>query len=210
MRSLFTFGVSVIIFLFIDCNQKPSFNKIETTLLSRPFMVNYSATGSGLADISLSGFLSFTLDSSMVFNAIYTFTGRNIAVSPNSKADIISLNSTEIDALYSRPPALKEAVVLGLTRMGIMHNLARISYNQLPERKIGNIKEWLTVERLIYHNDNSMSFNVMANGQNSASAKLWIDETGLPLKRKQTVCFPQGKLRVIETFSLNYNQFFNG
>jgi len=41
------------------------------------------------------------------------------------------------------PPEVREALVIGLTRMGILHNLARLVAGVPPDRASGGVRDWV-------------------------------------------------------------------
>jgi hypothetical protein len=43
------------------------------------------------------------------------------------------------------PAGLTEALVLGFTRMGILHNLARLTRGAAPDHADGGVREWVEV-----------------------------------------------------------------
>lgn len=108
------------------------------------------------------------------------------------------------------PEHLREAVVLGFTRMGILHNLALLSAGQPPDHAAEGVGDWLVVGD--FHADSTTPrpegevaasvFDLQVAGQPAAEdVTLWIDAEGRPVVRYQTVDFPQGQMRVTETYS---------
>jgi hypothetical protein len=107
-------------------------------------------------------------------------------------------------------PALVEALIIGFTRMGILHNLARLSFGASPEGAAGGIREWIEVgdfrlggkEELTGGMAIPVSFSIFTNGQRSSEATLWIsDKSGLPVLRSQTVQFSDGPMHVTEKYA---------
>lgn len=105
------------------------------------------------------------------------------------------------------------AVLLGLTRMGLLHNLARVSALAGVEHAQGGIEQWVRLDAFRpttfaqggeLAGTMSFGFDVVVAGNAAASARLWIDPgTGLPRRRQQTVRFAQGEMTVVE----NYTRF---
>jgi hypothetical protein len=109
------------------------------------------------------------------------------------------------------PPAskLREAIALGLSRMGLLHNLALLSNDEPMEKTEGGVAEW--VKALAPRDGASdtvngeacrrVDFSVEVEGKVRGEASMCIaDATGLPLQRTQTVHFPAGDMTVSETF----------
>jgi hypothetical protein len=109
----------------------------------------------------------------------------------------------------TRPAALQEALVLGLTRMGLMHNVARLTGSGLPDHAHGGLRTWLeTKEHALGASGEhegrparAISFAIFVEGKRSAEATLWLDpETLRPLERKTVVHFEQGDMHVLERY----------
>ena len=98
--------------------------------------------------------------------------------------------------------------MIGLTRMGILHNLALMTAGQAPDHGEGGVREWVTVSDFkggkVTDDSREVwvrSFQITVAGAPSGSAALWIDAaTGDPLRRSQTVQFETGEMKVIEEY----------
>jgi hypothetical protein len=107
------------------------------------------------------------------------------------------------------PPALREGLLIGFVRMGLLHNLAMLSGGSPPDRTDGTVREWVQYSDVTLGPEESVAgvparrfnFTVVVNGQPSAVAELWVDaKTGLPIRRVQVVSFPEGAMRVLEQY----------
>jgi hypothetical protein len=98
-----------------------------------------------------------------------------------------------------RPAALIEAMVLGLTRQGLLHNLAMATGGHPPERADGGIDEWIQVSGET--NGPPLEFDIHVQGQRVGHATLSLDEAGRPTERRQTVEFPEGQMHVVERYT---------
>ena len=99
-----------------------------------------------------------------------------------------------------RPAKLVEAVVLGLLRQGVLHNLAMATNGQPPSFGDGGFDEWMrTIEHR--YGDGPLEFDIEIEGHNIAQASLQLNADGLPIERKQTVEFPEGQMRVVERYT---------
>jgi hypothetical protein len=108
------------------------------------------------------------------------------------------------------PTELREALVLGMTRMGILHNLARLAGALPPDHADGGAAGWLTYEAARWGEETEidgqparpLDFTVLVDGAPVAEARLWLrTDDGLPVRREQTVRFPQGDMVVVETYA---------
>lgn len=105
------------------------------------------------------------------------------------------------------PPGLREALVIGLTRMGLLHNLARLVAGSPPERADGSVREWVQVREVAWEPPGAVGpaamglrFEIWVGGQPAGEATLWLDEGGRPVLREQVVRFPSGDMRVVERY----------
>lgn len=108
-------------------------------------------------------------------------------------------------------PESNRALLIGLTRMGLLHNLARLSSTLGPDHAQGGVERWITLDSfrpITYAQGGeleglmSFGFDLLVAGTPSASARLWLDPaTGLPRRRQQTVRFPQGEMTVVEDYT---------
>jgi len=109
----------------------------------------------------------------------------------------------------STPPALREAVVYGFLRMGLLHNLARLTAGAPPDHANGGVQEWVVVSDVQAGEPEDvdgvravpLSFEITVSGVPSASATLWLaEDTGLPVRRTQTVRFGSDTMGVVERY----------
>jgi len=103
------------------------------------------------------------------------------------------------------PPHLREALVIGLTRMGVLHNLARLTAGQPPDHADGGAPEWVVLDQFSWEKMEedgtaAMTFALAVEGQPSGTALLELGSDGLPLERRQTVEFPGGQMIVVERY----------
>ena len=106
-------------------------------------------------------------------------------------------------------PEFQKAILIGATRMGLLHNVAILTQNGAPDHQNGGVDTWVITngfrwagelqegERLL----RAVEFELEVAGTPSGSATLWLDaESWLPVKRTQTVNFPSGRMDVVETY----------
>jgi outer membrane lipoprotein-sorting protein len=107
------------------------------------------------------------------------------------------------------PTSLNEGILLGFTRMGILHNLALLSSVSSPDGTDGTIRDWVTVSNFAWGESGTLdgvaaealTFDLTVNGTPAAKVVLWLDqENGLPVQREQLVQFPDGEMRAIEVY----------
>ncbi len=96
---------------------------------------------------------------------------------------------------------LREGLVLGLLRMGLMHNLACLLMEHRLDGVDGSVRGWLSYHDLHQRSEAELFFGISVRGENCAHATLLLDAQGLPQRREQEVVFPAGHLLVHETYS---------
>lgn len=98
-------------------------------------------------------------------------------------------------------PGLRDAVLLGLTRMGLLHNVANLSQDLPPEHADGTLRDWLQVAKF-RRVKGGVAFSVLLDGKDVGPVTLLIDaRSKLPRKRTQVVHFPGADMNVTETYS---------
>ncbi len=119
------------------------------------------------------------------------------------------------------PAGLRSGILIGMSRMGLMHNIARLAANQPPERTDGTVFKWLEVGDAKFAKDHALDtpqagaelkhqdkklmvvfYKLAVDGsQNAANVELWIDtKSNLPAYRAITVHFPKGDMFVTEKY----------
>ena len=104
-----------------------------------------------------------------------------------------------------RPAGLAAALVVGLTRMGVLHNLAMLVGGAAPARAEGGVEDWVqTVDHRPLSpapaEGEAICFGLRVEGEPSGEATLWLDADGMPTRREQIVPFPEGEMRVVERY----------
>ncbi|MFT7616774.1 MAG: hypothetical protein ACI97A_000403 [Planctomycetota bacterium] len=101
------------------------------------------------------------------------------------------------------PLKLHQAFVIGLTRMGLLHNIAVSFSGRAPDHGLGDVKSWLTLSDVVGAPENHLSFDLSVGGKPSASCQLELSPLQglLPMVRHQEVVFSEtDKMQVIERY----------
>ncbi len=126
--------------------------------------------------------------------------GNNMTIFLDADAETMKGGSGQMGFESARAEALQEALAIGLTRMGILHNLAVLGSGKPPDRARGGVSSWVVVSNERF-DGKALAFDIAVGGQPAAVAKLWLDETtGLPVRREQTVSFPSGTMTAVEEY----------
>ncbi len=172
-----------------------------------PVRIAFDVTAEGAVAADLSGTLLLGDDGRARVEAAGSFAGEQIDVTLISNGDLMFWTGGE-DGVDT-PPRLREALGIGFTRMGILHNLARLVGGAPPDHADGGVREWVTVAET----DDRAMMEGTPDGATAASAFREITvagqpsgafalefEEGLPTVRRQRVEFPQGIMRVTERY----------
>jgi hypothetical protein len=177
-----------------------AFSALEERLLKAETVgLDFEVAAEGAFDASLRGALHIGPGDRMVLTASGTFGGKAVDVALRADGDELQIGGKTTP----RPPHLKEAVLIGLTRMGILHNLARLTGGREPDHASGGVRDWVTVGAFATPAGATpaLSFDIVVAGQAAGSASLEIDTTGRPVTRRQVVRFASNEMRVTERYS---------
>ncbi len=109
------------------------------------------------------------------------------------------------------PGKLNEGVLLGATRMGLLHNLAMLTQGAPPDRTDGTIRDWVKLSKFrlgpIENRGGlwlqSLEFSIAVSDEPAGDVTLWIDlSTRLPFRRTQSVQFGDQKMHVLEQYEV--------
>jgi hypothetical protein len=168
------------------------------------------ATGSVKA--RLSGTLQLVDVNALSIVAEGTFAGDPVRVELDSRQGDVNRSTSkgaEVSAHHDPPaPALTDAVAVGLTRMGLLHNLARLVTDQSVDHAQGGAGGWVKAVDIKEGGPDSsgneachrVDFVIEVNGARSGETNVCLsDVTALPLQRRVTVHFDSGDMSVVET-----------
>ncbi|CAM2068130.1 Nuclear transport factor 2 family protein [Sulfidibacter corallicola] len=138
------------------------------------------------------------------------FAGTDTALKLNSDGNTMTHANHAQEKKSATPAHLNQGMTIGFTRMGLLHNLAMLYSASPPDRTDGSAEEWVVVHRfeplervtLEGRPADKVAFSIQVGGKPSGKAALWIDrETGYPVRREQTVEFPNGAMNVVERYA---------
>jgi hypothetical protein len=164
--------------------------------------IAFETESEGAVASQLKGTLVWSRDGELRLSARGEFAGRPQTLEVRADATTLEVRvGGESRHSGPRPAKLAEAVVLGLLRQGVLHNLAMATAGQPPSFADGGFDGWMrTIEHRRASAD-TLEFDIEVEGQNIAHATLQLDADGLPRERRQTVEFPEGQMRVVERYT---------
>lgn len=158
----------------------------------------------------LRGTLAWSRDAEFRLDATGEFDGKPQQLELRADAETLEVRvAGELRHTGPRPSKLIEAVVLGLTRQGLLHNLAMAVGGLPPSLADGGFAEWMRVVEPqlgppeVFGSDEArpLEFQIEVEGQHVGHATLWLRDGDIPLERRQTVEFPEGQMKVVERYS---------
>lgn len=180
---------------------------------ARGVSATFDVVAKGSLTATMSGKLDLVEKNALALTAEGTFAGEQVRVELDSRSGDVSRSTTKGASMSGSrdppAPALTEAVTLGLVRMGVLHNLAKLAADQGVDRAQGGAGDWVkAVDVKPGVADTSggqpchrVDFSLEVAGQPAGQASVCLsDETSLPLHRRQTVRFESGEMTVEETF----------
>jgi len=188
-----------------ETDPQRSFDALEVRLLAaRSVRVDFHVTAEGAVEVDLTGSLQLVDHDTVSLEASGSFAGQPVDLALTVGAGAFALgNRPHLLPVEDVPEHLEEALLVGLTRMGILHNLARLVSGAPPDHADGGVADWVVVDRFGVEEGQSgtINFELTVAGEPSGSASLEIGPNGYPVVRRQTVQFPVGEMRVVERYS---------
>ena len=180
------------------------FRTLEKRLLeARTVRLDFHLSAEGVVEADLRGSLEISPTREITLTASGQFGGQPVELLLRAEGEQFELSNGSEKNIFPRPSHLEEALLIGLTRMGILHNLARLVGAAPPDHGDGEVSDWVVVSSFAKDaiDSASISFDLAVAGESAGSASLEIDSHGKPVVRRQTVHFPSGEMRVVEQYS---------
>jgi hypothetical protein len=106
-------------------------------------------------------------------------------------------------------PGLREGVAVAFVRMGLTHDVARLASGKTPDYIDGSARQHLEIvgaarstgEPVRGLPTEQWTWGLFVDHQRTADETLWLDaRTGIPLRRRVVVHFPEGDMEVGEDY----------
>lgn len=186
----------------------PTLEALETILADPATTVDipFQVDATGAMEVGLSGRLALAGEGMALLEVRGTFGGQPL------DARLVSDGSrlwwTGAGEAVPTPPGLREALALGFTRMGVLHNVARLSAGAAPDHAEGGVAEWVTTAPDTAgsapeprRDRPSLARAVVVSGVPTGSFRLaFLPEGSVPVERRQAVSFPTGVMQVEERY----------
>jgi hypothetical protein len=192
---------------------------MEHELIAVDFSMRFELESEGVVVSRLAGELR-SQGETLSLRARGSFDGRPVELMLEADGQRLRGSNGPSTLELPQPAALEEAVVIGLTRMGLLHNLAMLVGARPPDGADGGVREWVQANAVVggpavgpaepsdstsHEQPTALSFGIVVAGEHVGDATLWYDHASkLPLERHQVVSFPGGEMRVRETYSVQW------
>lgn len=180
------------------------FSALEARLLeSGTVRFNFHVTAEGAVEADIRGALDISDSGGTWLKGEGHFGGQPVDLKLRTTGDSLNFGNGPHGLTTQKPSSLNEAILIGFTRMGILHNLARLTAPAPPDHAEGGVHQWVVASR--FTNDAADSgavvFDLTVAEEPAGFASLRLDSTGSPVVRRQTVQFPTGEMHVVEQYS---------
>jgi SAM-dependent methyltransferase len=108
--------------------------------------VEFEVSADGAFTAALHGQVSLGDGNALLLEASGVFGGDSVSVWLDASEELMSWGNRENRSERMRPPGLRDAVVVGFVRMGVLHNLARLVTGAPPDRMDGDVRSWVEAE----------------------------------------------------------------
>jgi hypothetical protein len=186
------------------------FEALEERLLDAPSVhstSHLSSEGALTADVRCVH--GVTRDGDAFLQAKGTLAGQPVDWTFVSDGERMTISAPSGKRERENPADLRAGLLLGLTRMGWLHNVAMLSAGGWPDATDGRTDDFVRAVNVMTGEElevegrtrRALTFGIEVRGQLAATAILWIDcETGVPIERWQKVQLPNGEMHVVETY----------
>lgn len=206
MKRILVRLLAVLITLLSLAAQSAELNALteleEKLLTAKEVSFSFSVTAQGAVTANLTGTVSVNRLGRTNLTVEGDFAGQTLSLALYNDQGDLRFGPVERMRTTTEPAQLSEALIIGITRMGILHNIARLSASEAPDHAEGGVQDWVTVNGVVAPaNSRRINFNIVVADEPSGSASVLLDPFGMIVKRDQTVEFPQGEMVVVERYS---------
>lgn len=158
-------------------------------------------TATGTVQAELTAALQLGEGESVQLSVAGDFAGRAVAAALDANAETIELSVDGAQSTVDSPGQVRDAITVGLMRMGLLHNAAMLIGGQGPDHADGTVRDWVKTKDHRYievDGERVVQFDLVVAGGVPSTADLSFDTAGLPHVRHQTVDFAEGTMHVTE------------
>jgi len=134
------------------------------------------------------------------FNGTLNVLPGNVA-SIDADGEMAGKPSTIRYSANGSPAQISHALIVTLVRMGMTHDLYVLTNKQPPAFADGGVDEGLKLDKLAWDaKEKKFTYHLVVDNHDSGEGELWVGRHDYPTRRKLTVHFPQGDMKVDERY----------
>ncbi|GEM_PF-1851917 len=100
-----------------------------------------------------------------------------------------------------KPAHVSDALVITLVRMGLTHDLYELSNGQPPSFIESGAEQSLKLSQVQWDaKEKKFTYHLVVEGADAGEGELWVGRHDYPVRRKLTVHFPNGDMKVDERY----------
>ncbi len=187
-----TFSLAAVLML-VSCASAPAgpppdrLNAVEKQLLdAKQVSLRFSTRTTGAVESHYSG-------------AMNVLQG-NIA-SIDADGEMAKKPSTIRYSTNGTPAHVTDALLLTLVRMGLTHDLYELSEGHLPSFIETGAEQHLKMSQVEWNaKEKKFTYHLVVEGADVGEGELWVGRHDYPVRRKLTVHFPNGDMKVDERY----------
>ena len=193
-----------------DARAEEMFRGLEKDLLgAKSLHLKFKISSEGPVTASLQGQLRLKSGNRAEIDVTGTYQSNPVKTRFESDGKKMRWSAAGTQHELETPSALNEALIVGFTRMGLLHNLSALLEGEPPDHCEGGVVDWVQVSDFMFAapdpstklRGRSIRFEIAVNGDNAGSANFWISPlTRVPVERRQTVHLRTGDLKVVELY----------
>lgn len=168
-----------------DCKAESLFQAMERKLLSHQPAVQLEVTSHSEGAVKADAVTDVSVGPATRLHSKGTFLGQ------------------KFEKNFDQPTTsgLRDAVLIGMTRMGLLHNVANLTQDLPPDHADkDDIRDWLKAVKF-KKAKGGVRYTINIEGKDRGETTLTIDaKTKLPKRRTALIHFPGGDMRVTETY----------
>lgn len=168
-----------------DCDAQKQFEQMEAALIAQPVKGKVFSHAEGSVTSDVESTLTVGPDTKVVYKG--------------------NVMGKDVDSTWEHPttPELRDAILIGISRMGLLHNVVLFSRERPPANVEGHIREALTAHDFSKAPGGGIAYKLRAGNREMADAVIKINsKTHYPMSRKMTTHLDNGDMRVSETYQL--------
>jgi hypothetical protein len=168
-----------------DCAAQKDFEKMEEAILSQPLQGKTVSHAEGSVKVDVEATLTVGSDTKISYKG--------------------NVMGRDVDKTWENPttPDLRDAILLGITRMGLTHNLVLFTSDRPPANVEGHIRQALTPHDFAKASGGGIAYKLRADNREMGEGVIKFNsKTHLPMSRKFTFHLDNGDMRVSESYQL--------